>query len=109
MSFLLKINFAPCLSKRVFPRKVPKPSPDLSLIFFDLDLIYGSPTTPIMSSGNPGPSSLILIRISLLLLITSTSTLFCENLTALPIKFLSPEIIYGLRNLTALPIKFLKP
>ena len=38
-----KLNLANCRSRRVFPKNVPKPVPVLSISFFDLDFIYGSP------------------------------------------------------------------
>ena len=72
------------------PRKVPSPVPELDITSFDLDFIYGSPKISFISSGNPGPSSLIdnsTFSISLFIII---STVLFENFTALPIKFLKP-------------------
>ena len=60
-SLLLNFKLAPFLSKRVFPRNVPRPVPDFDDISWDLDLIYGSPRIWITSSGNPGPSSSMII------------------------------------------------
>ena len=57
----LKLSFAPCFSKSVLPRKVPKPNPAFEPVSFDFDFMYGSPKKLKISSGNPGPSSLIII------------------------------------------------
>ena len=89
MSFV-NSKLADCLSRSVLPRKVPSPVPELELTWLDLDFIYGSPIISFISSGNPGPSSLILICILWLLLIRTISTALFENFTALPIKFLRP-------------------
>ena len=78
------------LSRSVFPIKVPRPSPDLFLNFFIFDAIYGSPIILNTSFGNPGPSSVILIFISSLLLIKFMKTFFLENLTAFPTKLRIP-------------------
>jgi len=43
-----------------------------------------------MSSGNPGPSSIIVILILFASLLRNKATLLFENFTALPIKFLNP-------------------
>ena len=87
---LEKYKFADSLSKRVLPKKVPNPVPELELTCIDLDFIYGSPIISIISSGNPGPSSFILICIYLSSLVKMISTRLLENLIELPIKFLSP-------------------
>ena len=88
--FLLNDSLAFRLSSKVFPRKVPRPRPEFKLNSFDFDLIYGSPIILIMSSGIPGPSSLILISINSSSLFKFIFTLLLENFTALPIKFLKP-------------------
>ena len=78
------------LSRSVFPIKVPRPKPDLFLNFFDFEAIYGSPIILNMSSGNPGPSSVILIFISSKSLIKFIKTFFLENFTAFPTKLRIP-------------------
>ena len=37
--FLLKANFAFCLSSKVFPKNVPRPKPEFELSSLDFDLI----------------------------------------------------------------------
>ena len=48
---------------------MPKPKPAFALVSFDFDLIYGSPKKLKISSGNPGPSSIIQTVTSLSLLL----------------------------------------
>ena len=77
-------------SKSVLPIKVPRPNPDLELIVLFLERIYGSPSIPIISSENPGPSSQTLTLVICSSLSKETSTDNLLYLTALPIKFLNP-------------------
>ena len=69
----LNSTLALFFSNKVFPIKVPRPRPVLDLSLFDELRIYGCPNLSIISSGKPGPSSLIITseNLSLLFIITS--------------------------------------
>ena len=85
-----KDKIACFFSNNVLPKKVPNPRPALELTAFDLLFIYGSPITVFISSGNPGPLSLIITSIVFSSFSNIMLTSLFENLTALPIKFLKP-------------------
>ena len=59
--------------------------------------MYGSPNIDlsIKSLGKPGPSSFIIISVSLSLSCKKISTLLSLNLFAFPMKFLNPYTISG--------------
>ena len=59
--------------------------------------MYGSPNIDLSnkSLGKPGPSSFIIISVSLLLSCKKISTVLSLNLFAFPIKFLNPYTISG--------------
>ena len=99
--FVFKNTSAFFLFKRVLPRKVPRPRPDLEDGIFDF--IYGSPKISKISFGNPNPSSsIIMLKVSLSLS-TDTVVKFLENFIELPIKFLIPYTASGvLSNLNLL-------